>query len=118
MDFTWRPGGPEHLEFTKAVIRTKSPDWEYEHEWRLMYKLSAADPEPIDGRTCYFFKIPPTAIVKVILGCRCSEDTDEETELEVRTLLASNNLRHVSLERARLHDKEFRLVLEPITGHL
>ena len=112
MDLTLRPGGPEHLESTKAVIRTKSLGWKYENEWRLVYRLSAADHEQIEGHTCYFFKIPPTAIVRVILGCYCTE----ETEREVKAALANNSLNHVSLEKARLDDKEFRLTIEPIVG--
>jgi len=109
-DISWGLGSPEHLEFTKALIRTKSPDWAYENEWRLMFSLDAAEVEQTESTTRYFFKIPPAAVAKVILGSCCGD----ETEQAVRAALADSDLNHVLLERVCMHNKEFRLTTEPV----
>jgi hypothetical protein len=54
-------------DFVNKVYFTKSPDWQYEAEWRVA--------DPTHGRGVRSF--PPEAIIRVFLGCRLKiEDRD------------------------------------------
>ena len=59
-------------EDIKTMISTKSIDWSYEQEYRLVYWGHPNELVPIGS----------DAIAKIILGCRCS-DANQEKTLEV-----------------------------------
>jgi len=82
------------------------PDWSYEREWRQFFPVRKCTKlRSESGWVQYFQKLPAKAIDSVTLGVRCTPDT----EAAARELLRSKELRHVRLQRAILHDRDFRL---------
>lgn len=65
----------------------KSTQWSYEQEWRILRPLQDAD-KIIEspGFPIHLFKIPPTAFMEVILGCRMKEEKREEIITTVKSL--------------------------------
>ncbi len=58
--------------FVKSVF-TKSEDWSYEKEWRILRKASEIGPDRFID-----LPFPPEELVAVYLGCRVSESSKEE----------------------------------------
>src|SRR5664280_2554540 len=54
----------------KPILITKSPEWEYEAEFRLVKPLAALKPDSIDGVEMHFAELPLSAVKRVFLGCR------------------------------------------------
>jgi hypothetical protein len=106
VDATLSFSGLSFQEPAAALFRSKSPHWSYEREWRQFFMLRKCIKHRTEtGAVHYFQPIPPKAIAKVILGIRC----DEGTEQTVRELLRKKELKHVRLERAAIHERDFRL---------
>lgn len=106
MSLNYLPGSPEHHAFINAMISTKSSAWVYESEYRLLLDVAITRSQILpDGSTGYFVKIPPAGIREVILGCRCTS----ETERDVRKALTADHFKHVTLKKAVIHDTEFKL---------
>lgn len=104
------PGSREHKAFIHAMMKTKNSAWKYEDEYRLPLDLRTARRRTLsDGSIGFFAPIPPAAIREVILGCRCTA----ETERDVREALTAVHFKHVILKKAALHDTKFELVLNP-----
>lgn len=102
-NFPWQPTSPDQM---KAVITSKSDLWRYEGESRVILKLAGLRPQVLDnGKIGYFRAIPPAAIVKIILGFRCSFAE------RIRQALARNKIT-ASLQRAKPHPTEFAVILE------
>lgn len=78
-----------------AMLNTKSPEWEYEDEYRLTKH----------GASNVAFAIPPEAITEVVFGCNIS-DKDRKEIIEVldsklphvRLFNANTSLEHFSLD--------------------
>ena len=64
----WNPFVDDAITQIDKIYFTKSKDWKYEKEWRVVF--------PEHGRTLQ--KINPNAIVSVYLGCQIVKD-DKET---------------------------------------
>jgi len=106
MNASYDHSGLKFLEPNIVLLRTKSPDWSYEKEWRQLFSIRKCKKlRSENGAICYFQSIPPDAISSVILGVRCKPDT----ESAVHELLRTKLLKHVKLSRAVLHEREFRL---------
>ncbi len=86
----------------------KSTDWRYEEEWRmLMPAAKASKAVKHGGVDIFLYEIPKSAITKVILGCRASENLLES----VRQIKQSNqDLSHLQIEKMALDEKDFRLI--------
>lgn len=84
----------------EAVLYTKTIEWEFEEEWRIIRGFKEA--KEMKGQDTYqneifLFEIPPSAIRAVILGYR----TTPQREKELREIVNTNaNLRHVAFRRA------------------
>lgn len=88
---------------------TKSPEWEYEKEWRLLRR------EPLDkstdgytkdgsGLPIYLFNFPIGVVKEIILGCRM--DSELQNSISV---LAKEKFPEVCVKVARLSDKKYEL---------
>lgn len=89
-------------------LLTKGLDWKYEDEWRMLMPLQYADENEASddlGFPICLFKIPPSAITKVIVGCAAAP------ELIARALSIRDRVdtRHVSIEKARVDERHFQL---------
>jgi len=71
-----RPTRPTFEELTnEELLHTKSKQWEYEREWRIIdSSLSADGTPPQSAPLCWPFHFRPEAVTEVILGCRLSRD--------------------------------------------
>jgi len=98
---------PYRSEIINALIRTKSPDWLYEREWRQLHVLSEClSPTDSQSPTGDYYKvISPSAASEVITGCRCDI-------AKINELLSAPEFQHIKCRQARLHDTDFKLVLE------
>ena len=77
-----------------AMLNTKSPEWEYEDEYRLTKGGAANKP----------FELPKEAITEVVLGCNMSSEHRKEI-IEV----LDNKLPHVKIFDATTSLEHFRL---------
>jgi len=106
MNASFDHGGLKFLEPNIALLRTKSPDWSYEREWRQLFSIRKCRKLRTEsGSVQYYQTIPAKAIASATLGVRCSQDT----EAVVRELLRAKELRHVRLQRIVLHERDYRL---------
>lgn len=87
---------------------TKSSEWGYEREWRMLMPFSYADmkQERAGEWPVFLFGIPSSAITKIILGQRASASL----ESEVKKIVSENpGAKHIEVERMTLDSKEFKL---------
>lgn len=82
------------------VLYTKTIEWEFEKEWRIIrgFKGAKVKVGPDDyGKDVFLFEIPPSAIRAVVLGYR----TTPEDEKKMREIVSGNaNLKHAGFSRA------------------
>lgn len=92
---------------------TKSKDWSYEKEWRMLMPLNDASQTLIlDGELIHLFDIPPDAIKAVYLGCKMHDSNKDK----ILQLIKSNKcLGHVLVYQSILDQKSFALNFEKIS---
>lgn len=89
------------------IYFSKSTEWAYEREWRMVAGLKettkTVSQDPYD--IC-LFSIPPAAIKSVIIGCRT-----QGSDIEKLTEMVRNNQQcaHIRLFQAELEDRTFAL---------
>ena len=95
----------------RRVVRTKSPDWRHEKEYRCIviekYVITEKDG---NGDDAYFLPFNPRLITEVILGVHCDDKTTEE----IKKALAHADFQHVKEPlKARLDEKDFQIRVDP-----
>jgi hypothetical protein len=93
----FNPNGTE-VENVNATLLTKSADWAYEREWRIIDHLVGKGPKPF----------APELLTGVIFGSRIS-DGDRQ---QIRELLSGNG-RNVSFYRGGLDEREWKIDVVP-----
>lgn len=98
----------DNFDFVDFLL-TKSSEWAYEREVRILKALSDSKrsissiaPE----YDIYLFDMPSTAVKRVILGART---TPSEHELVYTTIMEAQHLRHIAVQLATLNDRTFGL---------
>tara|TARA_R110000868_G_scaffold1116_4_gene8577 strand:- start:6416 stop:7264 length:849 start_codon:yes stop_codon:yes gene_type:complete len=97
-----------NFDFT-AFFFTKSQEWAYEKEVRIIKALNGAKrtiPTKQNGYDICLFELPASAVKRVILGART---TRAEQERIRKTLLENAHLNHIELQQANLEDRQFKL---------
>jgi hypothetical protein len=105
LDYPPKRHDPQLKAQINALIRRKSPEWEYEVEWRQQYQLAYCIRLPDQDtptKSNYYFPISESSISHVILGCRCKDK-------RVHRTLQEKQFKHVQLLRAVQDDKLFQL---------
>jgi Protein of unknown function (DUF2971) len=95
----------------REILLTKSVEWEYEAEHRVILPLDDQTlyPHEITQDNCHLFAFPPDAVAAVIFGARVTE----ETRAAIRKALSvSSDLRTVPLFQAKTSDTQFALIVE------
>ncbi|MEY2521298.1 MAG: hypothetical protein QOF24_3057 [Verrucomicrobiota bacterium] len=90
------------------VFYTKSCEWEYEREWRLITPLTdaAIQDENPGGPPIALFELPSEALVGVTTGCRI----DHVMSFDLARLIRTNPaFQHVKFERVELDERRFDL---------
>ena len=99
------------IEDAADIFLTKSREWEYEQEWRIMRPLQdATEVRSIDNQTIHLFSFPPTCVREVILGYRISA----LNRLEIRESLANDEqYSHVKLYDAVIDIRDYKVNMVP-----
>ncbi len=107
-----RPSRITFEEITNdELLLTKSKEWEYEQEWRVLDSLFSADGDPPDGSPkCWPFKFRRESVTEVVVGCRASEDFVQQ----IGAVLDKPPYEHVEQLRAFRDLREYKLRIGPI----
>jgi len=107
---------PEHYKkLLIALITTKSLQWSYEQEYRILFKLEECSQSRIQNENpIYLYSIDPKAITRVVLGSRVSRQTATFVAKELR----KPHFGHVIIDQAMLHKDEFEVELHTISLEL
>jgi hypothetical protein len=104
-----RPSGVlGSLSVEKAYL-TKSPEWGYEREWRVLQRASNAS--EVLANDVHLFAFPETAVAEVILGARMKDTT--RTEL-LEVLGDKAVWGHVAIMQATVDERQYRLNYGPL----
>lgn len=104
---------PPVINLTKTnaseLFFVKSLNWEYEAEWRMILPLSDSV-EVIDKKpyAIHLVKFPPTAVKRIILGARIS---DENVSI-VRSVVAEREFSHIEIYRAQLDSSSYGILIK------
>ncbi len=94
---------------------TKSLEWKYEQEWRMMVSLADAENVlNINDEDIHLFRVPRQCITGVILGCRV---TAEYRKQIVSTLNSHSDYAHVALWEAMLDEHDFSLRFKKVSRY-
>jgi hypothetical protein len=96
------------LEIAKNILFTKSKDWCYEQEYRLIRILVNATVLPTkdkNGYDIYVFDFPVEIVKAIIFGCRVNEDK----KVQMKNLLNQNGYESIEIKQAVLSDDKFLL---------
>jgi hypothetical protein len=123
-----RTGWFHLLERQDPLFFTKSLNWKYEKEWRLIRQLRAVPDNPTDWsqriildaketdiiRDDQLITVPPEAVKSITLGAKSRmqgpDDIDGLEEETIAALERSSELSHVELWKARLHPRCFSVI--------
>jgi len=95
----------------EAVFRTKSKQWEYEHEWRWIETEIPSDwIFPSSVGELFLGPAPPVAIREIIVGCRAAPHLTES----IRTLGSAREYQHLMLSRIVLDGSSYKLHVMPL----
>lgn len=90
----------------QEILYTKSPDWGYEKELRLVRQIRhGVRVEAAPGKPAYAFALPPECITSVLLGCRASTTLRDD----IQKSLSQPDYKHVSLMQTNIHRDKFSL---------
>jgi hypothetical protein len=99
------------IEDVTGIFLTKSEEWTYEYEWRMMRPLAdAPETKIINGESIHLFSFPPGCVTEVILGYRMSPELKKEI---LEYLSGAEQYSHVKKYVALLDEREFRLNIIP-----
>ena len=60
-------GAPDMI----GTLESKSPDWRYEQEWRLVRKVNMLIFDR--DRDCHFLNLDPKCVTRILIGWKCKE---------------------------------------------
>lgn len=101
---------------------TKSADWEYEQEWRMVFppdNENIREETPQNNKKHFLLKFPPDCISGVIIGCRAWEkENDQESfaeklinKIEERRQYYSSDFQ---IKKAVLDESEYKLNIKNV----
>ncbi len=102
-----RPSSGTDDEIPLNSFFVKSPHWAYEEEVRMVMPLSDASIKR-DKDDLHLFRLPADALTGVVLGAGAKRELTDE----IKILLGSEKLAHVSLQRAILSLRTFAMEFE------
>lgn len=98
------------FELANKILYTKSLDWSYENEYRIIYDLREHD-EKIARKEqdIYLFDFRPSAIKSLFIGVNSSYQFKED----IYAVLAKKEFSHVKIYQGRLDRKEYLIEFNP-----
>ncbi len=110
VDWSLEPTTPIRLKQTLKTIFTKSKDWEYEQEYRRVFRLCDLICLPdASGRRHYFIDILSGAILEIVFGCCIKRSDEDAIRQELRR--RPRTFGHVKLFRCKRHATRFEMEL-------
>ena len=103
-----------HMIESEATVAflTKSYEWAYEQEWRMLLPLqNATKVIPNAIPPVHLFSIPKTALRRIAFGCRMTPERVQHISAAIRGL---GEFQHLRLEQAHLHPRHYKLQFSPI----
>ena len=85
------------------ITLTKSKDWEYEKEWRVVTTMRDK------SKDCEILRFPPEEVAAIYLGCR----TTDECKREIIEIM-NDKYPDAKIYQGRKHEREFSLVFDPV----
>ncbi len=102
------------LEDLATILLTKSEEWRYEAEWRMLRPLTGmAEVKEFKGEKIYLFTLPPSCIKRVILGYRMPPELRKEI---IDFLKVDERYTNILKEVAVVNGRKFSLSFQPIGG--
>lgn len=110
---SFRPGLPMNEGIIMKHFFTKSREWEYEKEYRIVRQLRYATERKHTSelQDIFLFDLPPRCIRRLIFGVRCEEQQKKQI---ISRISGSPELEHISLWQAYLDPSRFRLRIDRI----
>ncbi len=107
-----RPALTLHDTYSKDVFFSKSKEWAYEKEWRIIKPLDTASyTEPRHPYPVCLFSFPRQLVKEVILGCMMS---DENKNNILKILSENTEYKDVAVYQSELDKEEYKLNLKRI----
>lgn len=95
---------PDEAQALLPLVMTKSLEWRYEQEWRIV-RMAAED-----DRTLFTeLAVSPSSLLRIFLGCRVSVRNQKAIER-----LATGEFAHIEIHKARQSQKRFALEFDRI----
>ena len=100
----------------ESTLLTKSAEWEYEQEWRMLIDLDEVSHDTVQpgDDSIYLVPVPPKAITRIILGHRMLE---EQRETIVEMLTTDRRFAHVEVLQAEIDEDRFALNFSGLAEH-
>jgi hypothetical protein len=107
---TFLGASKERLLLLSDWVFSKSAEWSYEQEWRMVRWLEGADTVLVDAGELpvHLYRIVPAAIHSVIIGCRGWSDLFPKIQ---NIINLDEQLDHVRLIGAHASDYNFEIIL-------
>lgn len=100
------------LEDLAPILLTKSEEWRYEAEWRMLRPLTGmAEVGEYRGEKIYLFALPPSCIKRVILGYRMPADLRKKVTDFLRM---DERYANIEKEVVVIDERQFILNFKPI----
>ena len=101
-----KPGDSKAMKQIIDCLTTKSPDWSYEREFRVILPLSNSivSKQVVEGKDMHFIPMP-TQLREVIIGYHC---TNEDRQL-IRDTVQRTYDWPISIKRAKLSSHSFEM---------
>lgn len=99
-------GLDDKIDEAQEVLYTKSSDWGYEQEFRLVRQIRhGKQVKTNSGAPAYAFDLPPSAITGVAFGCRATK----ELIAKVTQTLSHKDFKHVDICSANIDAEHYAL---------
>ena len=101
-----------HSHVIRSVLKTKSIDWAYEKEWRMIFwdcpnnEKIQEEPQK-DGTVLWFYPLPQGSLKSIFIGLRC-----KKTESDLRAQLTQWGINNVHVYKMRQDKTGFSLACE------
>jgi hypothetical protein len=91
---------------------TKSKDWSYEKEWRMIMPLNeASEILSVEDELIHLFEIPGEAIKSIIFGCNMQNTKKNEI---IQLIKNNNELNHIVVFQSEIDEQTFGLNFEKL----
>ena len=97
-----------------SILLSKSCEWKYEREWRVMFSLAKVKPpRVVNGDLIHLATLDPSSIDSVIIGVRASDLLKQS----IRSLKRVPEYQHLKVQTAVIDEEEYRIRIEDLQDY-